>query len=496
MDCMEKINLVKSIGKKQRIIAVVAFVYWLAGFFFEKLIFTPGAAGQNVMNYCLVKLLSLLSIYALLLFFVNAVGGWKNKSAESETLKYLLPLFVPVTAFWAVSNAWPLGYGDQYNILMATLGYETMAGFFNYMTMYVYMVALNIIPVAGFAVVFKIFLVSMAVGYCIFRFRKIYPSWICFLLYAPFIIPPGFYLCYNIHRCPMYAPLYMFFSCLLLCDHLEGKSLGKWKFVLLAVLSAVLTQWRSEGIYLVIFAPVLLYLCYKPDLSRKTAALSIAVMMAVQLLVFIPQSVESSKLNNENGGRTMPLFEYLITNMERKGLDKEKNAADLALVDKHISVEEIHKLNEADGDFNYGDNRIIYHGKRHGATREEIEDFKSAVIRIVIKNPLVYIRTQLGAWSYISTANYYERKLDYISNIFTDLYVPTAWLLALWIYLLAKKKWFPWFMTSCHLCHMVITTALLPAAYFKYYYSEYLYAVLTLVLVLILLMKKRQAKKI
>ena len=125
-----------------------------------------------------------------------------------------------------------------------------------------------------------------------------------------------------------------------------------------------------------------------------------------------------------------------------------------------------------------------------------MEENFALIIRIVIKNPLIYIRTQLGAWSYISTANYYERKLDYISNIFTDLYVPTAWLLALWIYLLAKKKWFPWFMTSCHLCHMVITTALLPAAYFKYYYSEYLYAVLTLVLVLILLMKKRQAKKI
>ena len=176
-------------------------------------------------------------------------------------------------------------------------------------------------------------------------------------------------------------------------------------------------------------------------------------------------------------------------------VNKEKNAEELALVDKYLSLEEIHKLNEEYGDYCYNDNLIIYSGRRHGASLEDIEGFKSAVIKIVLKNPLVYVRTQLGAWSYISTANYYERKLDIISNVFTDLYVPTLWLLALWVYLLVRKKWCFWFMTSCHLGHMLITTALLPAAYFKYYYSEYLYAVLTAVLMLLMYLKARNEKK-
>ena len=107
----------------------------------------------------------------------------------------------------------------------------------------------------------------------------------------------------------------------------------------------------------------------------------------------------------------------------------------------------------------------------------------------------MYLRTQLGAWLHISNAFQFERKLDYAANIFKNLYVPTAWLIGLWIYLLVKKQWCYWFITSGHLCHMAITTALLPAAYFKYYYSEYLYAALTAVLALLIFINKRREKE-
>ena len=485
---------IKTLNKKQRIILFVSFIYWTATFFLERLVFEPGAAEGNLRNYLLVKIILLPLIYGLLNYFVSAFSGLRSKTAAGQSFIYMLPVFVIVAGFWAVSNAWPLGYGDQYNILLAAYSYDDMNGFFNYLTIYVYMLALNLIPIKGFAVVFKILLISMAVGYCIYRLRRIYPSNWVFLLYAPFLIPPGFYLSYNIHRAPMYAVLYLFFCCMVLCDHLEGVHLGKWKFVSLCLMTAVITQWRSEGIYLFVFGPVLLYLAYRPKLDKKSMCLALCAMMAAQVLIYVPQSITSSEKEDVSGGRAMPLFEYLITGMERKGLDKEKNAEDLAIVDKYLSVEAIHKLNEECGDYCYNDNLIIYHGKRHDATLQEIEDFKAAVIRIVVKNPLVYIRTQLGAWSYISTANVYERKLDYISNIFTDLYVPTIWMLGLWIYLLLKKKWCFWFMTSCHLCHMAITTALLPAAYFKYYYSEYLFAVFSAIVILLLYLKKREEK--
>ena len=122
-------------------------------------------------------------------------------------------------------------------------------------------------------------------------------------------------------------------------------------------------------------------------------------------------------------------------------------------------------------------------------------DFQNAVIRLMLHNPLVYIRSQIGAWLHISNAFQYERTLDYAANIFKNLYVPTAWLIGLWVYLLIKKQWCYWFITSGQLCHMAITTALLPAAYFKYYYSEYMYAALTATLAVCFLVKRRREKK-
>ena len=228
-----------------------------------------------------------------------------------------------------------------------------------------------------------------------------------------------------------------------------------------------------------------------PALNAKKKAAALAVMLLTQLTVYLPSAFDNAK----NSHRALPFFEYLITSMERNGLDKEKNAEDLAIVDKYISVDAIHELNERQGDYNYNDNIIIYSGLVPGATDQDKVNFQNAVIRLIIHNPLVYIRSQIGAWLHISNAFQYERTLDYAANIFKNLYVPTAWLIGLWVYLLVKKQWCYWFITSGHLCHMAITTALLPAAYFKYYYSEYMYAALTATLAVCFLVKRHREKK-
>lgn len=189
-------------------------------------------------------------------------------------------------------------------------------------------------------------------------------------------------------------------------------------------MTAVLTQWRSEGIYLLVLGPVLLYFTYMPALNAKKKAAALAAMLLVQLAVYLPSAFDKE----ENGHRALPFFEYLITSMERNGLDKEKNAADLAIVNRYISVDAIHELNERQGDYNYNDNIIIYYGLVPGATDQDKVDFQNAVIRLMIHNPLVYIRSQIGAWLHISNAFQYERTLDYAANIFKNLYVPTAWL--------------------------------------------------------------------
>ena len=299
------------------------------------------------------------------------------------------------------------------------------------------MIAMNIAPFPAFAVVFKIWLMTLAAGYCVYRLVRVTGSKLRFLLYLPFLLPPGLYQSYSIHRCPMYAVLYLLYACVLICDHIEKENHRYRKIPAAQLYDRGADAVALGGIYLLVLGPVLLYFTYKPTLDAKEKkAAALAAMLLVQLAVYLPSAFDKE----ENGHRALPFFEYLITSMERNGLDKEKNAADLAIVNRYISVDAIHELNERQGDYNYNDNIIIYYGLVPGATDQDKVDFQNAVIRLMIHNPLVYIRSQIGAWLHISNAFQYERTLDYAANIFKNLYVPTAWLIGLWVYMLVKSS--------------------------------------------------------
>ena len=159
------------------------------------------------MTHIVIKLLTLITVYLTALFFTNAVQGFKARGAAAQTLIYALPLFIIVTGFCAVCGAYPFTAGDQFNILESARYYETMKGFFNYWTMYIPMIAMNIAPFPAFTVVFKIWLMSLAAGYCIYRIMRVTGSKLSFLLYLPFLLPPGLDQSYSSQRCRMDAVL-------------------------------------------------------------------------------------------------------------------------------------------------------------------------------------------------------------------------------------------------------------------------------------------------
>ena len=105
-------------------------------------------------------------------------------------------------------------------------------------------------PFPAFTVVFKIFTISLGAGWCVYRLKRLTGSRAAWLLYVPFLVPPGLYQSYNIHRMPSYAVLYLVLSCKLLCDRIEERGISRGVYALLCLALAVLTQWRSEGIYL------------------------------------------------------------------------------------------------------------------------------------------------------------------------------------------------------------------------------------------------------
>ena len=135
-----------------------------------------------------------------------------------------------------------------------------MKGFFNYWTMYIPMIAMNIAPLPGVYGRVQ----DMADDPCgwILRLQahardgvKAELSAVSAVSAAAGTVPE---LAKSI-AARWAAVLYLLYACVLICDHLEKKPSVPENSCCSAFMTAVLTQWRSEGIYLLVLGLVLLY---------------------------------------------------------------------------------------------------------------------------------------------------------------------------------------------------------------------------------------------
>lgn len=74
--------------QKQRIIGAFALVYWLLSFWWERFAFYEGAAEARPVTHIVIKLITLITIYLMALFFTNAAQGFKSRGAAAQMFMY------------------------------------------------------------------------------------------------------------------------------------------------------------------------------------------------------------------------------------------------------------------------------------------------------------------------------------------------------------------------------------------------------------------------
>lgn len=259
------------------------------------------------------------------------------------------------------------------------------------------------------------------------------------------------------------------------CDYMEHEKLTKKTFFVLAILLSILTQWRVEGAYLFVLGLILIIVAYRVKLSKKIFLSAVSIFLTIQVVLYIPQIVETSSNKDYSKWRLTHFYNYAITNMMRNGLDEEKNKEELAIVDRYVSIEKIKEINATYGDNAYLDEYILFYGGlRENPTREIMLDYENAMNKIIINNLGVFLQSQFEAFNYITV-------FEKTGFIFSNLYIVFAILIAAFIYFCIKKNYFAiWFLLGVF-GHSALTTILLPASYFKYYYMQYLVSIFFLV---------------
>lgn len=489
-------NKVKPDSKCAVTALIIAAVHIIITFITDKSVFSfPDKGAQQyaaaMVDYSICKIIAFL-LLAVLYYSVLSLIITKSDYAASfkKIVINALPYLVVLIGVLVIKL--PEGFltNDENAIYTnaITLTHDT---WFNYLTNYYYIVALMILPFKYGPIFAKIVLEFFVTGYVVFRCREYFGKIPGAFSYLVFILYPVIAYTTSAHRLPVYFFLYLLLFCKLLFDALEKKNLNKITYSLIIILGAMLTQWRTEGIYMAVLLPILMLFVYPSLRSKKNTVILVVVTCLVQFVVSLPQNGIGAGLSDKANDRMKPFYAYTITNMYRNGLDLEKNAQDLAIVDKYLSLDKIREINEYYQDINYEDVLILYKddfiGVREDADVAEFIEYSEALKRIFKNNPDVFMKTRWGAFKYAALPykivgpegglrGLVSCLISIVKSVSYNLFIPVVLVFVLLVYSLIKRRWYSFFFFGGLVCHWFIVFILAPASYFKYYFPVYIMA--------------------
>ncbi len=478
---------------------IPAVIHWILTFFTDRLVFN-WTGDSNIVNYIGCKAVLLV----LLIFAWKAVI--EHRKDTVSILKYAGIYLIPL--IFVLIFKLPQGYlSNDENLIYEEARILSDYTWFSYLTTWYYIISMMLIPWKYGPIIFKVIIQALVGGYIVKRAADRFGvKWGC-LTYIPFLFYPVMAYTTSAHRIPVYFLLYAFLVFKLFFDKDEEHGADWCMLIWVLFLGAVLTQWRTEGIYLLVILPILILLSY-PSLRRiKKTGILIICFVIIQYIVSVPQNgVLPGRMGDKANNRMAPFYAYTITNMMRNGLDREKNKDDLLKVGRYLSLDALERINDDLGDINYEDVLILYYpgyiGVNEDVTPEDYNAYTEGCMNIFKNNPAVFLRTRAGAFNYaalpyhigtddVGIKGMVKFLFSVIKMLFYNLYIPCVLLVAGCILFFFKRMWFEFFASGGLIGHFIIVFVLAPASYFKYYFPIYFMVYLYITIVLIVFLQRK-----
>lgn len=444
----------------------ISLLHWLLVAVFYKNIFLMPIE-QRLDVYVSCRLLSLI----ILMFFYKFI--WKAFVEKNKnfilwvkfSVAYLICLLFMVNYVHILT--WPIG--DEGGIYQAALELDKML-FFYYFTGYYYISSLMILPFKFGPVLTKVILQALIAGYFMMRIKnknRYYPFVVMFLFLSPFTLQYTF----ATDRLHIYYLFYILLFGILYFDFLENISLSRKKILLILVLGSCLTQWRTEGIVLLFFLPLLICATYpRYGWKLKKALQMFLIFLSIQYVLTIPQyGLIPMQLDTQAEGRMAPFYGYIIPNMLREGIDTSYSGDELAKIDKYLDLEVVDKTNQERGDLNYEGPIVLipdtpYYAVRQSATFEDYDGFVKASKQLIKDNFYCFLKVR---WKCFMRAAVQEHV------IICNLWITVMIFLILLFNSLKNRNWIHVLISLCVLAQASLVWILAPADYFKYYEPMY-----------------------
>ncbi|MBR4308003.1 MAG: hypothetical protein IKT58_00255 [Oscillospiraceae bacterium] len=460
--------------KEKRLPLILTLFLWLLSFYTEGFYFTV-ARGSHLLTYCACKVVLFLGVFLFLEFLIRAI---RTPEDPSRVILAYSGIYLILLLGWLFKMMPHTLQGDELNIYNHGKELDAMAYWFNYFTGYYWISCSMLFPFQLGAVFVKVVLHALVIGYCTYRLSKAASPRAALLLFLPYLQPFVLDLGCSAHRLPIYGILYLFLGAKLFFDHKEGKSMDRKTLVLLSVVIAILSFWRTEGLYLTVAGPILVLVAYRVPVKGQLSRLWKPALcyFLILVLVALPQLAAYMDKNKPSViVRSEPLCGYALANMLRNGLEEgDIPPEEYAAIDRYISFRDLEEFNQTNGDRAYA-HAMVMSLASGDADFEVREAFCDAVKSLILRHPFIYLRSQWNSFRYTSSQyDYLRGKTEYLRYFSYRQWIPLILCLCFLVYGLLRKKYVTLLLSLCAVGNWALVTALMPAAYAKYFYVDYL----------------------
>lgn len=376
-----------------------------------------------------------------------------------------------------------------------------------YLTSVFYIFALMLIPNPSGVIFIQICIISLVVGYVVYRCsEQIQSKKVAFLMYLPFLLFPVIDSNFYPIRMSIYAYIELLYAFLLFDFKYTKKTIQKKHIWILAIIAGILVCWRTESIYYIVFAPITFVFLFWKETKRNIKLMYVLLFLFISFLLtgvqFLGNKVESSK-EYELTSVVLPITPLVY----EAYVNKENTLLD--------AIDKVLDTNVLVNGYLEGKTGIsMYWNEELHLTRDyndrEFEEMKQAYYQLILKYPDVFMKERLDTF-FSSTgvlgktqtmfeeaadANYVNFRENYqyseppfrsrlinlieftnnevIHNIIYSFFVQTVALIFTCMILLIKRKWGYFFIcaTVCAKIPLIFLTS--PSKLFMYYYSIYL----------------------
>lgn len=490
--------------------SLAALIHFIISFFTDRLFFDYWPPfGTDALNRMMIfKGLFLVVLILIWHAVFNIVRKIRDKSVNKTWLKcslaYFAVLFILTICAWPGFWEW-----DEFYILAANVNLHIHV-WQSMLSNIIYALSIMILPFPTGVVLVQIVFVSAIVGYVLsFAFEEFKPGIAGkIILWIPFFILPVLYYAQAPIRLGFYSFLELLFITMLykLCKY------GSWTMgetILAVVLVSVIATWRTEGIYYMVIAPVLIWIFIKNEDRHYKTVLTIFIVILTLFQYFM-----QSHLYNSSTSDNYEITAYINSVEELVGYaaTHDPDEADNELIN------EIGKVFDTDiliSNYQAGIGGVntFWQGtsiKEH--SEDDLKAMKSAYVKLIMKYPGVFTKERLRMYWHsdmiiCSTLNLYNDERDmvvgFVNNykltgpvnqkvrsfavnlietnnspklrkILWHPFAPQLILLLILIYCLFRKKFGYAGILFLILARVPLVIVTAPEKYFMYYFPTYL----------------------